>query len=53
MIVHDLDVFSPYVPPTEAKAELIVDTDAVWQSKAASASIAGESTAKHKAYPSL
>jgi len=29
MIIHDLDVFSPCVRPTEAKAELIVNTDAV------------------------
>ena len=29
MIVHDLDIFSASVRPTEAKAELIVNTNAV------------------------
>jgi len=29
MIVHDLDVFSPCVRPTEAEAELIVNADAM------------------------
>lgn len=29
MIVHDLDVFGPRVRPMEAKAELIVNTNAV------------------------
>ena len=29
MIVHDLDVLSPLVRPTEAKAELLINTNAV------------------------
>ncbi len=29
MIIHDLDIFSSFVRPTEAKAELIVTTNAV------------------------
>jgi hypothetical protein len=29
MMVHDLDVFGPYVRPTEAQAKLIVNADAM------------------------